>query len=459
MPQLRNCALLNVLEPRPDVHRVISMGENRLSFAGFRCGTSLSGQLDRLKERSVVIIAADQLSIAAALIELDGWAKRILICPPDLESRHFATVVRDAQADAIVCDGEGLPHLGRQDLTIVRVALPLQPSNVPPERCCQTEWVLLTSGTTGGPKMVVHTLATLMHGIPQRSAQQQRENWSTFYDIRRYGGLQIFLRACAGNGNLTLRGAQELIESFFRHAGQNGVTHISGTPAHWRLALMNAARDGIDPECVRLSGEIADDSLIQALSKLYVRARVTHAYASTEAGVVFEIDDGKAGFPATLFESCPGGVELKILNDALGVKSGGAALRYLGAGAADLVDEAGFVDTGDFIQQRGERYFFAGRRGGIINVGGAKVHPEEVENAINQHPAVYASVVSARKSPVTGSLVVANVLLKEGFAESAELKSEITSICTRDLAPYKVPALISFAKSFAITGAGKLARN
>ena len=52
-----------------------------------------------------------------------------------------------------------------------------------------------------------------------------------------------------------------------------------------------------------------------------------------------------------------------------------------------LADEDGFVDTGDMLELRGDRYYFAGRREGIINVGGQKVHPEEVEAVINRHPA------------------------------------------------------------------------
>ena len=193
--------------------------------------------------------------------------------------------------------------------------------------------------------------------------------------------------------------------------------------------------------------------------RCYPGARVTHAYASTEAGVVFEISDGRAGFPAGLLERRERDVELRIVDGSLRVESGGAARRYLGAGSASLVDDDGFVDTGDFIQQRDDRCFFAGRRGGILNVGGAKVHPEEVEAVINQHASVQACLVKARRNPITGSLIVADVVLKEGVAETAKLKDEIISACARELAPYKVPALVSFVRALAVTQAGKLARS
>ena len=50
-----------------------------------------------------------------------------------------------------------------------------------------------------------------------------------------------------------------------------------------------------------------------------------------------------------------------------------------------LTDSEGFVDTGDMVELRGDRYYFVGRRGGIINIGGLKVHPEEIEAVINRH--------------------------------------------------------------------------
>ena len=64
------------------------------------------------------------------------------------------------------------------------------------------------------------------------------------------------------------------------------------------------------------------------------------------------------------------------------------------------------------VELRGDRYYFVGRRDGVINVGGLKVHPEEVEAVINRHPRVQMSLVRARKNPFTGAVVVADVVAK-----------------------------------------------
>ena len=121
-----------------------------------------------------------------------------------------------------------------------------------------------------------------------------------------------------------------------------------------------------------------------------------------------------------------------------------------------LVDDERFVDTGDIVERRGDRYYFLGRRSGIINVGGLKVYPEEVEAVINRHPSVRMSLVRPRRSPITGSLVVADVVLN-GEPEP-DFKREILRLCHESLAAHKIPATIRFVPALDVAAAGKLAR-
>ena len=137
-------------------------------------------------------------------------------------------------------------------------------------------------------------------------------------------------------------------------------------------------------------------------------------------------------------------------------------LCYLGEDDCCLTDDDGFVDTGDMVERRGDRYYFLGRRNGIINVGGLKVYPEEVEAAINRHPSVRMSRVRSRKSSITGSLVAADVVLKAAptaGGDPADFKREILQICRASLAPHKIPATIQFVPALEIADAGKLARH
>jgi acyl-coenzyme A synthetase/AMP-(fatty) acid ligase len=353
------------------------------------------------------------------------------------------------------------PSLSRPG-PIVTCCLDLAPGTVDRRARLQTEWILLTSGTTGPPKMVVHTLASLAGAMKARGTPAGPALWSTFYDIRRYGGLQILLRATLGGGSLVLSSAGEAMSDFLQRAASRGVTHILGTPTHWRSALMSPAARLLRPQYVRLSGEIADQAILDHLRASFPDAKVVHAFASTEAGVGFEVADGKAGFPASLIGRAGAAVDMKVVDGSLRIRSSRTAARYLGEQSTVLVDSEGYVDTGDMVELRGERYYFVGRRGGIINVGGLKIHPEEVETVINTHPRVRVSLVRARKSPITGALVIADVVLNMPLEEATgiaqALEREILEHCRASLPRHKVPAKVNFVAALATAASGKIAR-
>jgi acyl-coenzyme A synthetase/AMP-(fatty) acid ligase len=215
------------------------------------------------------------------------------------------------------------------------------------------------------------------------------------------------------------------------------------------------------PRYLRLSGEIADQAILNGLRGCYPDAEISHAFATTEAGVAFDVRDGLSGFPASLLTATPG-VDLKVVDATLRIRSDRTAQRYLGENPPALKDPEGFVDTGDVLQLQGGRYHFQGRRDGVINVGGLKVHPEEVEAVLNRHPKVRLSLVKMKKNPITGALVVAEVLLKDPPApqgeRAGELQRAIQEFCRESLAPHKVPAAIRFVPALAIAETGKLVR-
>jgi acyl-CoA synthetase (AMP-forming)/AMP-acid ligase II len=256
-----------------------------------------------------------------------------------------------------------------------------------------------------------------------------------------------------------MSGAGESIGDYLVRLAAHRVTHVSGTPSHWRRVLMSPAARAIAPRYIRLSGEIADQGILNALCSFYPQASVGHAFASTETGVGFEVDDGLAGFPASLV-GAPGDVQIKIADGSLRIRSARTAVRYLGEEQSSLTDDEGFIDTGDIVERRGDRYHFLGRRSGIINVGGLKVYPEEVEAAINRHEAVRMSRVRAMRSPITGSLVAADVVLaNQSGGPLLDVERDIQRICRETLTPHKVPATIRFVPALNLAAAGKLARH
>ena len=266
-----------------------------LPLAALRDRSVPAHRLGDVAGRSVLLAVADQLTAALALIALDGVARRITLCPPDLPPAQLPAIARNAPAQVVICERDAdLPEIGGMD-HVIRCAASLDRDIGPSSAALSSEWILLTSGTTGLPKLVRHTLASLLAPIKPAPARGEPVVWSTFYDIRCYGGLQIFLRAIVGGGSLVLSNAAEATGAFLGRAGACGVTHISGTPSHWRRALMSPQAQRIRPRYVRLSGEIADQALLDQLRQSYAPAGVGHAFASTEAGVAFEVERAHGG--------------------------------------------------------------------------------------------------------------------------------------------------------------------
>jgi acyl-coenzyme A synthetase/AMP-(fatty) acid ligase len=418
-----------------------------LQLSALTGASCLGGRLESLRGRSILLAMREQLSSAIALLELDGIARRLVLCTPDLSPETLSEVASIAGTGVQLQDLDPSPVAGPIDRT---------PS-------LDTEWILLTSGTTGSPKLVAHTLSSLAGALPRQSSSASMV-WSTFYDIRRYGGLQMYLRAVLGGVPLVLSSASESTADFLARAGALGVTHISGTPSHWRKALMSGAARSLDPEYVRLSGEVADQGLLDQLHAVYPDAKIAHAFASTEAGVAFDVTDGLAGFPAEYLDSPRDGVQMKVEDGTLRIRSHRNAARYLGSERAQLPGDDGFIDTGDLVELENGRYFFRGRRGGVINVGGMKVYPEEIEGVLNADPRVRMSLVRPKRNPITGAIVVAEVVLEDSVgaaldAPGAErIKNDLLEVCRRSLPAHKVPVRLSFVPALTVSAAGKLVR-
>ena len=423
--------------------------EGNAAFSALTAASPFVDALTRLAGQNVMLAVTEQIIAAHAMIALDGMVARLVICPPGVPEPDRQAIAAKAAIDTIVDD-----------------AFIAQSSTSPTNRSLkrfetvETQWLLLTSGTTGTPKLVSHSLRALTGAMLGQALPQTTPVWATFYDIRRYGGLQIFLRAIVGGGSLVLPAQDEPLATVIARYGACGVTHISGTPSHWRRLLMMPNLGSFAPHYVRLSGEIADQAVLDALRKRFPAAKIGHAYASTEAGVGFEVNDGRAGFSADLVGRADGPVEMRVLDGTLRIRSTRTAGEYVGE-ITPLHDGDGFVDTGDLVQLRGDRYFFMGRRGGIINIGGQKVHPEEIEAVINEHAAVRMSLVKSRPNPIVGAVVAADVVLADGAeaCDAALVRREIDQACRARLPTWKVPASIRFVPALDVTAAGKLARH
>jgi acyl-coenzyme A synthetase/AMP-(fatty) acid ligase len=416
-----------------------------------------------LSGRNVLIATEETLPCALALLELDGVANRIVICPHGIPTEHMAEICKTAEIDVIVSDKKSVHVKGIANLDVAKTLyhsrdFARDKTIVPIE----TEWVLLTSGTTGVPKMVRHTFETLTVNIRKPISTGKTIKWASFNDMRRFSGLQMFLHALLTDSTLLLKPVAMTVNEFLPVLAESSATHVSGTPTHWRKVLMFEDRHKLALEQITLVGEIADQPILDALKACFPKARITHIYGSTESGTGFSVHDIKAGFPADYVGKELKGLEIRVDKSMLSIRSNRSAHDYVGTSTVDLQDSDGFVETGDEVELRGDRYYFLGRRNGAVNIGGSRVHPEEVEALLNAEPSVAMSVVSAKKNPFTGSILVADVVLSNYMSttetERTELAAKLMASLRSKLEPYKVPARIRFVSELHLSAAGKLDR-
>jgi acyl-CoA synthetase (AMP-forming)/AMP-acid ligase II len=319
-----------------------------------------------------------------------------------------------------------------------------------------TRWIIATSGTTGTPKLVAHTLSSLTRTVKKETSAGCQHRWALLYDPCRFAGLQVVLQSLIGGSTLLI--PPQNLHDCVNFMIEEGCTAISATPSMWRNFLGIPQTSKLNLAQITLGGEIADEKVLARLKQIFPLARITHIYASTETGVGFSVKDGKAGFPLSFLEQNAGNnIKLKI-NDAglLFLKYNGLSQRYIGRSDA-ISDIDGFINTGDRVEIVGDRVFFLGRANGAINVGGQKVMPEKIENVIRACEGVVNTIVYGKNNPFLGNVVAADVI-SDGTVSNKEIKDRLTTFCRERLEPYMRPAVIRFVNEIIMTDTGKMER-
>jgi acyl-coenzyme A synthetase/AMP-(fatty) acid ligase len=388
----------------------------------------------QLYQRDIAISYTNLAEFVTALIAFDGWCSAMYLCPPNVATPQKKLIDWPQSVDAAVDDSP------RKQL-----------DSGSPEHV-QTTWYLATSGTTGEPKWFAHYFLSLTAST-KYSQQLQALCWALLYQPFRFAGLQVVLQALLSGADLVDAADDEPL-ALMALLKQHEVTAISATPSLWRQLLMTGLLAEINLRHITLGGEIADQSVLDKLSRFFPKAKLRHIYASTESGVGLIVSDGLAGFPAKWLEDSTLPVALKVSDKQhLMVKSSFDICHTLTA----QTDTQGYLDTLDIVEIRGDRVLFIGRSTGTINVGGNKVHPEKVEQVLLQCADVSQAKVYAKKSALMGELVVADIIISH-TGDQQRLKQQVLRICKNKLQRFEIPTKINIVNDIAHDPSGKINR-
>jgi acyl-CoA synthetase (AMP-forming)/AMP-acid ligase II len=330
-----------------------------------------------------------------------------------------------------------------------------EPRRVRSERAPAARVHMMTSGTTGKPKVAMHSLESLLSRVRgAASFPANREGrWLLTYQPTGFAGVQVILTAMLSRGLIVVP-EQRTPSGFYEAARRHQVTQVSATPTFWRSLLMVAEPGSLNLRQITLGGEAADQATLDRLKAAFPEARITHIYASTEAGVVYAVHDGREGFPSAWLERPSQGVELRIRDGFLQIKTANAMRGYVTSESAQPLLDDGWLGTADRCEIRGDRVYVLGRQDSTINVGGSKVYPLAVETFLLGLPGVVEARVFGVKNPVSGALVAAEVVLRPG-EERDEARTRILAACREGLAGYQVPRIFKVVDSIQVGASGK----
>jgi acyl-CoA synthetase (AMP-forming)/AMP-acid ligase II len=359
----------------------------------------------------VAIIGASPLELIAAAAWLAQTQTDGLILPADCLSPEMQTRLTER--------GYALVDLDSGTFTPAVKKLTPKPGRVS----------LLTSGTTGEPKIVEHTWDTLFTMARVKSGRTA--NWLLTYQPGTYAWWQMVTMALfLPEQSLTIASERTPV-ALTQAAIAHGVTAISATPTFWRMVLLQFLSDDLRALPVRqltLGGEAVDQPILDRLRAQFPDATLTHIYASSEAGAAIVVRDGREGFPSEWLSASD------VQNDSpqLQIRDGILWIR------SPFATQADWMCSGDLCEVRDGRVIILGReQSTFINVGGAKVPAHEVERVLRSHPAVMWCRVGRRKAPLVGELVIADIVFKSPNARVPD--AELTRYCGERLAEHMVP--------------------
>ncbi|MBX7491517.1 ANL family adenylate-forming protein [Helicobacter turcicus] len=316
--------------------------------------------------------------------------------------------------------------------------------------------ILFSSGSTGKPKAIVHNLESFLKFYCDKKYNPLRI--LSVYLPDHIAGIDVMLNALAGGGTLIIpkqRQPQYILSALEQHK----IEILPASPTLLRLLLLSEykkyALDAL--KLVIYGSEAMSETLLESLQQALPHVKFKQSFGTSETSAIkTKSHPSKKGFFKILNP-------YKIINNELYLKSKTQTLGYLNADNSAF-DNEGYFATGDLVeimQSDGEEYLkILGRSKEMINVGGEKVLPQEVENVILEIPCVKDCLVYGESSAIMGQSVSVKVVLDTKIALSnLELKKQIRSFCKDKLATFKIPTKVEIVESLAMSKRFKKLRN
>ena len=409
-----------------------------------------SAQLDEhgLKAGAIAALRGDYSPriVAALLALVDRGAIVVPLSPAAAaQEAHFLDIAEVQAVWSFPPDAGGAVQMDK------RAATPSHPLFAELVQRDHPGLVLFSSGSTGESKAALHDFARLLDKFktPRRGMVTL-----TFLMIDHIGGINTLFHVLSNAGTVVVSPSRDphvVCATIAAHK----VELLPTSPTFLNLLVLSEAYKHHDLSSLKLityGTEMMPKRTLERISELLPHVTLQQTYGLSEVGIL----RSKSERPDSLWVRVGGeGYETKVKDGTLWIKAHSAMVGYLNAPSP--FDTEGWLNTGDLVEVKGEYIRFLGRATEVINVGGQKVYPAEVENVLMEIPNVRDVTVSSAPNPITGNIVVArfNLIEPEGFAP---FRKRVREFCRGRLDPFKIPARMEIVQNDQFSGRFKKMR-
>lgn len=300
--------------------------------------------------------------------------------------------------------------------------------------------LLFSSGSTGKPKGILHDFER----VASKFAEPRKPVVAiTFLMLDHFGGINTLLAITSSLGTVvTVR--DRSVASICRTIAEHRVELLPTTPSFLNMLVRSGAHQQFDLSSLRTISygtEVMPEPTLERLGAIFPGVKLQQTYGLSELGVL----RSKSRDDGSLWVRIGGeGFQTRVVDGILWIKSDYAMLGYLNAPSP--FDDDGWFCTEDRVEVDGDWMRILGRVTDLMNVGGQKVYPAEVEDVILSLPGIEDVAVYTEDNALLGKMIVAAVVPTEAGEPLGALKKRIRSGCAARLAPFKVPSKVVLAE-------------
>ena len=403
---------------------------------------------DKIKSGEVVAILADYSFVSIALFFALYENKNIIAPITSTSQKEIDGKVKESFSTKIInLENENLVITNIKSEASHKIINDLQTS-----KCAGL--ILFSSGSTGAPKAMIHNLDTLVDSYGDK--KQKQINMLVFLMFDHIGGINTMLNILSMNATMIIpqnRNADDICKLIEEYK----IAVLPSSPTFLNLILINRSYEKYDLSSLRMityGTETMPEGLLGRLKAVFSKVRFLQTFGTSETGIAATSSKSSS---STFMKIDDENLEYKIVDNELWLRSKTQILGYLNRSMESFTND-GWFKTGDLVELDNEGFIkIIGRNKEIINVGGQKVLPSEVESVLLGMDEIEDCLVYGEQNAITGQSVSCDVVLKHGIDDSG-FKILVRKFCKDKLDSFKIPTRVNVVQKTEFTERFKKSR-